>query len=357
MRRIILLLALASLMGCQSTSPICPRTSCRMILPVSDTTVLYMATTGDDGNPGTEAAPLATLAGVQALLERDAVASDVIVRIESGGGTYAGQTVVWEYTIEGKSITFTSWPENVHAVFSGGHMAGLFFAEIATPSRATNFTFQNLDVLDYSEGAFYFTGDDANPDAWTGSNVWKNCQFTHIGNYWNSLAPLCYGVIDLKRSTDCSITDCIFTDCANYSENLTIIGIYLAHDASRNRIANNLFNLVKGDAIRIRDFSNDNEVCDNYFNQSGWEAAITTWYCNPRLTRCSAFECPSWGTLIHDNVMHGDYRCISHPIYKDLMEADRDGCQMPRNYTVKDGRGFGDGMNYAVWGNTVTNCR
>ncbi len=166
-----------------------------------------------------------------------------------------------------------------------------------------------------------------------------------IGNEAQPGRHFSWAVIDLVNSRRNVIGDCTFINCANANTGdfpqdtippdsssagpLPIIGVYLAHHSGCNYIAGCAFERVKGDAIRIRDDSNDNEICHSYFVQSGWTAVCTTWYAHPSSLWASSAECPSWHNTFHHNRAKGNWLCGSSRLFYDMNPEPGTGCPRP----------------------------
>jgi hypothetical protein len=398
--RELLVLAAAALVacaGCDNATRESRVASCEPV-PGADAAptgrYIYMAPDGSDGNPGTHDAPVATLDGVQAMLRAERPDSNVFVRIASDRGPYDGQSVVWDYVDVAHSIVFESWPDSVLATFRQGGAESVFFLLESSAGRATYLQFRRLRIEGYAAGAIWFAGDAAREAGWNGGNSIVDCVMENIGNAAQSERPICWGVVDLVNSRHNVIRGCSFIDCANANTNefptggsfgdaeagssrpaadasansgagadgslagdaaadlaadadQPIIGIYLAHGSSCNEITGCTFSAVKGDAVRFRDASNENEVCHCLFRRTGWTAVCTAWYLRPSPVAAAAAECPSWSNLLHDNRAEGNWLCGEPELFRDMSPGPGRLCPAP-----PDERAF----RIRMWANESGSC-
>src|SRR5262249_17984667 len=109
------------------------------------------------------------------------------------------------------------------------------------------------------------------------------------------------------------------------------------------RIEKNRFTSVSGDTVRIRDFSNFNQVVGNRFERAGAKAAFSEWYCNSdercggarEDCVCTKFkslgipECPSWGNEFRNNEIGRLFQSeeISHSLV--FGPAEHATCEAP----------------------------
>ncbi|MGD1049041.1 MAG: hypothetical protein ABR899_09880, partial [Candidatus Krumholzibacteriaceae bacterium] len=343
-----LALLLAAVAGCDNTAP-GEKTvsSCEenpAVMPAA-TRYIYMSPAGNDENSGSEAAPVATLNGVQDILRDERPDSSVVVRIRSDAGVYYGQSVIWDYFNPDRGITFEAWPDSVRASFRQGGADTVFFVLKASAGRATHVHFRRFFVQGYRAGAIWFTGEAGDESGWNGSNSITDCVMEDIGNAAQPERQISWSVIDLVNSRHNVIRDCSFIDCANANTNafpqktgaqsLTagpnqpIIGVYLAHHSSCNQITGCIFRRFKGDAVRIRDDSNGNEISYCYFQQTGWTAVCTMWYQYPQPFSLAGGECPSWDNLFHHNRAEGNWLCGESLLFWDMSTEQGLRCPQP----------------------------
>ena len=342
------ILAAAALGGCGSSSPDPPWISCGEVIEPAGSAepfYIYLSPDGNDENSGSETAPVATLRRAQEILLDARPASDVLVRIRGDRGPFEGQSVVWEYSNAEHHTTLESYPDSTRASFREGGADTTFFVLKAAAGRQTNLHFKRISVEGYASGAIWFLGSAGEESGWNGSNTISDCVFREIGNGARPGRHFSWAVIDLVNSRRNVIDDCAFIDCANANTGdfpqdtippdttsagpLPIVAVYLAHHSGCNYIAGCSFERVKGDAIRIRDDSNDNEICHNYFLQSGWTALCTTWSFYPSPPWAAGAECPSWHNSFHDNRSQGNWLCGEPRLFYDMSSAPRSGCPRP----------------------------
>jgi hypothetical protein len=352
--------------GCDNTTPdgrtpsSCEQGSATI---TAGTRYIYMSPTGSDGNPGTEAAPVATLNRVQGILRDERPDSSVTVRIRSDAGVYNGQSVIWDYFNPDHDIVFEAWPDSIRASFRQGGADTVFFVLKVSAGRATYVRFRRLFVQGYRAGAIWFAGDADDESGWNGSNSITDCVMEDIGNAAQPERHISWAVIDLVNSRHNVIRDCSFLDCANANTNdfpqeagarspaagpdQPIIGVYIAHHSSCNQITGCVFRRVMGDAVRIRDDSNENEISYCYFQRAGWTAVCTMWYQYPQPFSFAGGECPSWNNLFHHNRAEGNWLCGESLLFHDMNTEPGRRCPKPP-----------DGCAYRIrmWANESLPC-
>lgn len=320
-----------------------------------------MSPIGNDGGSGTITSPLATLSGVQNKLRSDQPFDNVVVRIRSDQGIYTGQFVNWTYHRPDFNVSFEPYPDSLYACFFGDGADTVFFKLISSSADATNLHFRMLSVRGYTRGAIWFTGDIGLATGFNSYNSITNCIFHDIGNALYPDKRMCYGVLDLVNSRYNAIEGCTFMNCANANTQpfpqvvteatsstlLPLVTVYLAHRSVGNLVTGCTFRSIKGDGIRIRDRSNDNVICYNYFEQVGWNAVCSMWYCHPQYGSCGYFECPSWNNWFYDNTIRGNWLCGFSMVFKDLRPEDNNaiGCQYNPTWT-----------RINLYGNTSDSC-
>jgi hypothetical protein len=370
MKNSLSILAVLALFGCTDSSHILGVRPA----PPTEMVYVYVSPAGNDSGNGTIEHPLATLAGVQDHLRITVPMSDVTVRIRSDHEPYIDQTVIWDYHNAPDSlspeynITFEAYPDSLYACFIGSNADTNFFTLDRHDNGATNVHFRKLSIRRYRTGAIWFCGnrvDDA--EGWNGYNSIEDCIFYEIGSQWQPDKLGCYGVLDFMNSRFNVIWGCEFRDCANaydtgfpqgdveaevYSTH-TVNAIYLAHHSTNILVIGNTFTRIKGDAVRIRDQSNNAEICYNSFYQTGWSGIVTMWYCHPAYVPwgyCRSLlpidECPSWFASFHDNYVEGNWTCGQPRLFYDLRPSDNEACEMPI-----------DPYRIDLWNNTVGPCR
>lgn len=331
---------------------------------------VYISPDGDDSASGGPTEPLATLGGAQRLVKIEAEDDrDVCVRIFSDRGDYIDQTVIWDYYNPEHRTVFESYPRNIRARFTASvdtppHEP--FFELRAEGGEPTNVILRGLEITNYVSRAIYFSGYRDSPEyGWNGGNAIENCVISGIGNGRMPERPFVYAAVTFVNSRDNVIRDCVIEECANTlpyepdklpvidqsdvklfpgidgsSANLTIIGVYLAHYSSNNRILNNTFENIVGDCVRFRDFSCENTVRDNTFIRAGWNAVCTIWHCSYLSGNCSKSipECSSWENVMSGNIILGNWDCSVEPvIFKDMSPSDESDacCVIPLEYGSK----------------------
>jgi hypothetical protein len=114
------------------------------------------------------------------------------------------------------------------------------------------------------------------------------------------------------------------------SINLEIIAIYLAHYSIYNEITDNIFKYIKGDCIRLRDFSNENIIKNNEFIKCSIKGICAMWYCDSKFHECTKrrAECPSYENIIKLNIAYGDWYCEVPKIFFNRHREPKDRCRI-----------------------------
>lgn len=321
---------------------------------------IYISTTQCDEANGSILRPFSSLEEASDYLESLNPQSDVEIRIIGNKGKYINHSVVWKYYNATYSTKIVGYPESSYAEFQASDdnpPYEPFFKFVASNGERTNIIFERIIVSNYVSRAINISGDRENRvSGWNGNNAVLDCKFLGIGNARMQDRPMVYSAIGFSNSRDNTIEECEFIDIENSNsggypqdsistmsssistEDLPIIGIYLAHNSYNNIITDNSFNNIKGDCIRIRDYSNNNIIVNNYFYKSGWKAICTMWYCNRRFQKCTKMksECPSYENVFQDNIVLGNWLCGYPNLFMDLQKAQVFNCmRMNPNHQVR----------------------
>jgi hypothetical protein len=217
-------------------------------------------------------------------------------------------------------VTFAAKDPHDRPVFDGEGSTYTFFSYDNQPGvTSTNFIFDNLVIKNYAVAMQLGYRKSAGVNS---NNIIQNCLFQNLGERF-SIGPAA-AAIGLWNSYFNIITNNQFINTINdpaTAEQKSASGlarrlgsshfhtIYLKH-SSNNRITRNLFKSYdRGGAIDIRDFSNNNVISRNEFDNSdypfGQRHAIIEWYCNTGAPDACAgagkFENHSYGNSIHYN--------------------------------------------------------
>jgi len=314
---------------------------------------LYVSPDGNDANPGTLKAPFATLQRANDTLMSNPPDMPVVVRIYSNRGHYYNLSTWWTYYNPMCPTTLTAYPAVYHAYFVADEDAPPdrpFFTLDAAAGEPTNIHITRLSITNYVRYIFVFRGDRENPDSgWNGYNSIQDCIVMDAGNARRPDLHFAYGAIGLVNSRYNLIQDCQFINCANANPDpppwssrptlrvgscLPINGIYLAHYSSNNEIRLNIWENIRGDVIRLRDYSNENYIHHNQFYRAGWFAVVTHWYCIEGCTKMMP-ECPSWENIFKDNICISNWRGDAPVIFHDLRPENKGGCFIPIGYNAR----------------------
>jgi hypothetical protein len=289
---------------------------------------------GKDSNTGlTSKSPILTLAHAQQVLTRLNPAGNVTVRIRQG--TYVASAITWSFYVPGHTISFMpvnysvggGRPPGGDPVFadpaSGGtHIGQTWFTAVlpAAPSPlhnggTTGLRFYYLDIEDYTQG-ISFNGQAGHswhnktfyvqPSAGVNGNDVSGMTFHDIGDLF-APSQTGYGAILFTDSSHNDIVNNTFDDIYNSGDHDQLHALYITHFSSANTIDKNLFENTNGEAVKVRDRSNGNNVFGNTFNATGGVAAYLDDFCDQACVATATpkkyRECASYGNHLDDNTI------------------------------------------------------
>jgi hypothetical protein len=297
---------------------------------------VYLAPTakgGKDSNTGlTSSSPILTLAHAQQVLRQQNPTGNIMIRIAQG--TYVASAITWSFYVPGHTISFMpvnysggGRPPGGDPVFldpsSGGkHIGQTWFTAILPPDPSplhnggnTGLRFYYLTIEDYTQ-AISFNGQAGHswhnstfytqPSAGVNGNSVSGMTFYDIGDLY-APSQTGYGVILFTDSSHNNIYNNTFDNIYNSDDHDQLHGLYITHFSSSNTVDKNLFEHTNGEAVKVRDRSNYNNVFENRFNQTGGVSAYLDDFCdescvngNPGKYR----ECASYGNRFADNIIY-----------------------------------------------------
>jgi hypothetical protein len=288
---------------------------------------------GKDSNTGlTLSSPILTLAHAQQVLTRLNPAGNVTIRIKQG--TYVASAITWSFYVPGHTISFMPVNYNgggrppggdpvfVDPTSKGTHIGQTWFTAILPPAPSslhnggnTGLRFYYLTIEDYTQG-ISFNGQAGHswhnatfyvqPSAGLNDNDVSGMTFHDIGDLFAS-AQTGYGVILFTDSSHDAIDNNTFDHIYNSGDHDQLHPLYITHFSSSNTVEANRFEDTNGEAVKVRDRSNFNNIFDNTFNATGGVAAYLDDFCdqqcvtgsNPKKYR----ECASYGNRFADNTI------------------------------------------------------
>ena len=206
--------------------------------------------------------------------------------------------------------------------------AGLAHGSISTSRAGSRPTYISSALkCEDTRPPLSFNGNREDEDASNGANRIHQCHFYDIGNVFNPALRGSTAAIRFVNSDDNVITESRFERVVNEQNRQELIhAVYIAHSSDRNLIEGNEFIESSGDPIRIRDFSNDNQIRENQFIRTGVLGAVTFWYCDgPQCTKSTA-ECPSWRNEARSNFFDGGYECDRIAFFHYAKSEDAPQC-------------------------------
>jgi Right handed beta helix region len=293
---------------------------------------------GKDSNTGlTPSSPILTLIHAQQVLTQLNPTGNVTVRITQG--TYLANAITWHFYVPGHTISFM--PVNYTGggrppggdpafvdplVSKGKHVGQTWFTAVLPPAPSplhdggsTGLRFYYLAIEDYTQG-ISFNGQAGHswhdktsytrPSLGVNDNAVSGMTFDDIGDLFAPVGPKSagYGVILFTDSSGNSIVNNTFDHIYNSGDHDQLHPLYITHFSSSNTVEKNLFENTNGEAIKVRDRSNGNNIVGNTFNATGGVAAYLDDFCdkscanvnvNPKKYR----ECASYGNRFTGNTI------------------------------------------------------
>jgi hypothetical protein len=299
---------------------------------------------GNDSHTGlTESSPLLDLPTAQKVLQKLNPTGNVTIRIEQG--TYPATGITWFFYVPGHTISFMpvdytggGRPAGGDPVFSDPvnpktkkpYDETWFTAqEPGSPSPLsdggnTGLHFYYLQVQNYPQGISFNgqTGHSWHNKIWyidpskgVNDNAVSGMTFNDIGDtYAPGWTPT--GVILLTDSSHNDIANNTFSNINNTGNTDELHAIYDTHFSSYNTIEKNLFEYTDGEAVKVRDRSDFNNVTGNRFVNTGGVAAYLDDFCNEACVQAARpfvtyDQCASYGNRFTDNTIIGGL-----PVYK-----------------------------------------
>jgi Right handed beta helix region len=288
---------------------------------------------GKDSNTGlTSKSPILTLAHAQHVLTALNPTGNVTVRITQG--TYVANAITWSFYVPGHTVSFmpvnysgSGRPPGGDPVFadpvSGGtHVGQTWFSAVLPPASSalhnggtTGLRFYYLDIEDYTQG-ISFNGQAGHswhnktfyvqPSAGVNGNDVSGMTFHDIGDLF-APSQTGYGAILFTDSSHNDIVNNTFDDIYNSGDHDQLHALYITHFSSANTIDKNLFENTNGEAVKVRDRSNDNNVFGNTFNATGGVAAYLDDFCDQACVNTATpkkyRECASYGNHLDGNTI------------------------------------------------------
>ena len=288
---------------------------------------------GKDTHTGlTSSSPILTLAHAQQVLKGLNPTGNVTVRITQG--TYVASAVTWSFYVPGHTVSFMpvnysggGRPAGGDPVFAdpvskGKHIGQTWFTAVLPPSPSTlhnggntGLRFYYLTVEDYTQG-ISFNGQAGHswhnstfyvqPSAGVNDNDVSGMTFLDIGDRY-APGQTGYGVILFTDSSHDTISNNTFNDIYNTGDTDQLHPLYITHFSSSSTIDKNLFEHTNGEAVKVRDRSNNNNIFSNTFNATGGVSAYLDDFCDQQCVNGASpkkyRECASYGNRFADNTI------------------------------------------------------
>ena len=327
-------LAAAAIVGAWSAPAMAVTQAAAAARPGNVTVYLAPASQGGkDSNTGlTSSSPILTLAHAQQVLTKLDPTGNVTIRIKQG--TYVASAITWSFYVPGHTISFMpanytggGRPPGGDPVFTdptsdGTHIGQTWFTAILPPAPSplhdggnTGLRFYYLDIEDYTQG-ISFNGQAGHswhnstfyiqPSTGVNDNDVSGMTFHDIGDLF-APSQTGYGVILFTDSSDDNITNNTFDDIYNSGDTDQLHALYITHFSSGNTVDRNLFENTNGEAVKVRDRSNFNDIFSNTFNATGGVSAYLDDFCDQACVNTASpkkyRECASYGNRFADNTI------------------------------------------------------
>ena len=215
---------------------------------------VYLSPDGRDSRDGRKpATAVLTLSRALAIISAALPGRDRDVEVRIAPGVYRGQRVVWDFTMPDRRIRFMPLRDDkVRPVFDGAGEGGTWFALRQRNGEPSNLSFEYIEVRNYAT-AISLNGDREQIENSNGHNYIN-------GNYFAQIGEGSTAAVRLVNSDRNHIVNNYFVDIIRSERCVLLHAIYLAHHSQHNEIARNRFKRSCGDPIRLRDYSNHNQI-------------------------------------------------------------------------------------------------
>lgn len=260
--------------------------------------VIHLSPTGSDSKNGASASQaVKTLNRAQRILKAAKPQTDVEIRIKKG--TYWHQSVEWSHFIPGRTISFM--PSDYKYGEGLGKTAGrpsfvgnkdlraLLRVKLRNAGQTTGLRFYYLHIEKYWAAGISINGLDtvdlptntgplrrAPANSGANGNTFYGLYIENIGNKPTGLKNGQHGYagIQLGNSSNNVVRNSTFENLVNSPGESHIHGLYIVHGSSNNVIRDNIFRGISGSPVKVRNSSNNNDVRENRFENSGIESAF-----------------------------------------------------------------------------------
>jgi hypothetical protein len=248
---------------------------------------------------------------------------DVVVRVAPG--TYRGEEVRWTLPSNGHSVSFQ--PAGFEAgmrfadvkarggrpIFDGtaaceakkaGQACKFFLVDQPKGSGPSRLRFLYLDVRNYAT-----TGIGLHNEG-EGRNLVYGCRFADIGTYPRAYHALLHGMaaVGISDSDHNVVANNRFVNIQNESGDERFLhAVYLNVGSDENRVVGNATFRVSGDPIKVRQFSNRNEITGNTLRCSGGKSFFLDYPEDFTPASGREPECASWENVFSNNRLDCGY--------------------------------------------------
>ena len=279
---------------------------------------VFVSPEGDDSGDGSLKNPVRTLKRAQEIVTE--AAPDLPVEVRLDYGTYERETVQWtyyhpEHKTSFMPIDFNGSPPASRPVLDGLHSTPLAFDFKIRDGVSTNIHIYALVIRGYHSIGVRFWGNRNNEHmGWQGNNRIEFVRFEEIGNKWDPSYDHAVGAIDMFNCRNSIFARNEFIKLENAEKDGGYLHAFYASAYSHgNLFIDNHVEIVSGDPIRIRDYSNGNKIYGNTFVDAGKLFTYSDWYCDNQHAAepCDKTECPSWRNRFYDNISIGGYQGVT----------------------------------------------
>lgn len=272
---------------------------------------VYVAPDGEDANSGlSDDQPVLTLERADAVVNELIADQEQDVVVHIAGGTYYGQFVRWDSTMEDHTVTLQGDPQD-RPVFDGqGEDMGWLAVHYryADSPQKSNLHIRGIQVQDYFRAIHFFGATNQGDKGYVGSNVIEDNKFINIGGKYVPSIDKAFAAVKFKNARNNIVRNNEFKNIINDEPGTEKLmhAVYMVSYSSGNKIKNNSFTAVSGATIDTRDFSNFNVISNNTFDDI--HSVFLSYYqhYSPGSVP-DHIECPTWGNRVTNNEIGSQY--------------------------------------------------
>ena len=160
----------------------------------------------------------------------------------------------------------------------------------------------------YFHNPIEIKGRRDNPDSYIKCVELRHNVFYRIGAKHAPRERHATGCVRFHNVIDGVIADNLFEQIENITHATALHAVYLNSFCCNCEVSRNTFVEVSGDAVRLRNASNENRIVHNEFRRAGY-AGYSEYFCSEKLKDCTnpRPECPCFGNKFEHNRLISNY--------------------------------------------------